>query len=192
MALALISFSQEKGVERDDRPVEGGEIRKGKGSKVIDDSTRQIYGPTTSRYFFEEDVFLNRKVLYTIDTAKWDFHRFNFVQRNNNFYQDLGNMGTAMRPVYDQVTDHIGTSSGFTPYDTYWTSEPPKYYDTKSPYSNMKVILGGKGRSLTRITFSRNINPRWNMGFNYRVLLVDKQVQRQGKGDRHVRGTYYD
>lgn len=165
--------------------------RKG-GSKIINDSTKQIYGPTTSKYFYEEDFFANRKVLYTIDTSKWNFHRFNYVQRNNNFYQDLGNIGTASRPVFNQVTDHIGTSSGFTAYDLYWDSEAPKYYNTRSPYSNMKVILGGKGRSLTRVTFSRNINPNWNFGFNYRVLLIDKQIQRQGKGDRHVKSNYYD
>jgi hypothetical protein len=40
--------------------------------------------------------------------------------------------------------------------------------------------------------YSRNINPRWNFGFNYRGLLIDKQIQRIGKGDRHVRSNYYD
>jgi hypothetical protein len=45
---------------------------------------------------------------------------------------------------------------------------------------------------MTRATFSRNINPRWNFGFTYRALLIDKQVQRQSKGDRNVRSTYYD
>ena len=112
-----------------------------KGSKIINDSTKQVYGPTTSKYFYEEDFFLNRKVLYTIDTSKWNFHRFNYVQRYNNFYQDLGNIGTAIRPVFNQVTDHIGTSSGFNAYDLYWDSEAPKYFNTRSPYSNMKVIL---------------------------------------------------
>ena len=56
----------------------------------------------------------------------------------------------------------------------------------------MNVILGGKGRSITRATYSRNINPRWNFGFTYRGYYVDKQVGRQGKGDRNVRSHYYD
>ena len=42
------------------------------------------------------------------------------------------------------------------------------------------------------MSFSRNINPRWNFGFTYRGLFIDKQIQRRGKGDRHVKGTYYD
>ncbi len=163
-----------------------------KGSKIIDDSTRNIYGPNTSHYYFEEDFFTNRNLSYTIDTSSWNFHRFSYVQRYDNFYQDLGNIGTAIRPVYNQVSERIGTSSGFDTYDLYWNSETIRYYDTKSPYSNMKVILGGKGRSVTRVTFSRNITPRWNFGFNYRALLIDKQIERQGKGDRNVRSTYYD
>jgi hypothetical protein len=163
-----------------------------KGSKIIDDTTKQIYGPKTSFYFYEDDFFTNQFTLHTIDTAKWNFHRFNYVQRFENFYQDLGNIGTASRPVFEQVTNHIGTSSGFTAYDLYWDAETIKHFNTRSPYTNMKVVLGGKGRSVTRITFSRNIHPRWNFGFNYRVLLIDKQVQRQGKGDRHVKSNYYD
>ena len=86
----------------------------------------------------------------------------------------------------------IGASSGFQSYDVIWDSEPIRNYDTKSPYTKMYVILGGKGRSMTRASFSRNITPRWNFGFNYRALLVDKQVQRQSKGDRNVKSTYYD
>jgi hypothetical protein len=168
------------------------EPRPRRGSKIIDDSTKQVYGPTTSLYFYESDFFMNRSVLHTVDTGKWNFHWYNYVQRNHNLYQDLGNIGTAARPIFDPVTDHIGTSSGFTAYDLYWDSETIRYYDTKSPYSNMKVVLGGKGRSITRVTFSRNITPQWNFGFNYRTLLIDKQIQRQGKGDRHVKSTYYD
>jgi hypothetical protein len=165
---------------------------KRRGSRIIDDTTKQIYGPTTSRYFFEQDIFYNREDYHVIDTLIRNFHRWNFVQGNNNFYQDLGNIGTAIRPIFYQTPAVIGVSSGFSNYDLYWNSERIKYYDTKSPYSNMKVILGGKGRSITHVTYSRNINPRWNFGFNYRALLIDKQIQRKGKGDRITRENYYD
>lgn len=165
---------------------------KRRGSKIIDDSTKNVYGPNTSHYYYEEDFFQNRNALHPIDTSSWNFHQFSYVQQYNNFYQDLGNIGTAIRPIYNQVSETIGANTGFDAYDLYWNTETIRYYDTKSPYSNMKVILGGKGRSVTRVTFSRNITPRWNFGFNYRTLLIDKQIQRRGKGDRNVRSTYYD
>ncbi len=181
LALAFPSLSQEE-EELDPR----------RGSRIIDDSTKNIYGPNTSRYYYEEDFFFNRNVIHPIDTSSWNFHRFNYVQRYDNFYQDLGNIGTAIKPIYNQVPEVIGVNSGFDTYDLYWNSETIRYYDTRSPYSNMRVILGGKGRSVTRVTFSRNITPRWNFGFSYRALLIDKQIERQGKGDRNVRSTYYD
>ena len=95
-------------------------------------------------------------------------------------------------PIFYRVPDVIGVTSGFNSYNLYWDDEQIRFFDTKSPYSNIRATLGGKGRSATRITFSRNITPRWNFGFTYRPLLIDKQIQRQGKGDRQVRGTYYD
>lgn len=166
------------------------EIRR--GSRVIDDSTRQIYGPRTSQYYFEEDVFLNRDIRHRVDTAIRDFHRFTDVQRNENLYQDLGVIGTAIRPLYYEVPDQIGVSSGYNGFDMYWNRERIRYWDTKSPYSNMHVILGGRGRSVTRATYSRNISPQWNFGLTYRGMFIDKQVSRQGKGDRNVRSQYYD
>ncbi len=164
-----------------------------KGSKIIDDSTHEVYGAKTSKYYFEKDDFFNRTTLYSIDTVIQNVHWLNsYVRFNNNLYQDLGNTGTAIRPLFYKVPDLIGASSGFNAYDLYWDSESMRHFDTKSPYTNIKIILGGKGKSITRIAFSRNINPQWNVGFNYRVLLIDKQIQRKSKGDRHVKASYVD
>src|SRR5690554_3576602 len=67
------------------------------GSRVIDDTTRQVYGPRTSTYYHERDFFFNRPVLNPIDTVIHNYHRnSNYVQKNENLYQDLGNIGTAI------------------------------------------------------------------------------------------------
>lgn len=166
---------------------------KRRGSRIIDDTTKQVYGPNTSRYYYEEDVFYNRNIIYPIDTLIRNFHRFNYVQRNGYLYQDLGTIATAIQPIYYQQPKVIGVRSGFQVYDLYWDNDRMRYFDTKSPYSNMNLALGGSGRSMTKVTFSRNINPRWNFGLNYRGLFIDKQIpQRTGKGDRAVRSNYYD
>jgi Putative porin len=163
-----------------------------RGSRVINDSTKQIYGPTTSHYYDEEGVFFNRKKLMDIDTAIRDFHRYTYYQRYQYTFQDLGNIGTAARPIFYRVPQYIGVNPGFESYDLYWEAGKIRYFDTKSPYSNLKVCLGGNGRSITNVTFARNVNPRWNFGFDYRGLFIDKQIQRQGKGDRNVKSNYYD
>ncbi|HYG01005.1 MAG TPA: putative porin [Chryseosolibacter sp.] len=178
--------SQIQQPRNDDRPI-------GKGSRILDDTTKQVYGPTTSRYYYEDDVFYNRPVIHPIDTVIQNFHRFDYVQRFNYRYQDLGVIGSAIRPVFYQSPEVIGVRSGFDVYDLYWNADRLKYFDTKSPYSKMKLVLGGVGRSFTQATFSRNINSRWNFGINYRGLYIDKQVPiRSGKNDRHTRSNYYD
>lgn len=168
------------------------EPRERRGSQIVDDSTKQIYGPTTSKYFYEQDVFYNSDKLYPIDTLIHNFHRNTYVLKTLYRYQDLGNIGTASHEIFYDVPSYIGASPGFESYDLYWDYHKLRYFDTKSPYANLKLSLGGRGRSMTDVTFSRNINPRWNFGFDYRGLFIDKQVQRQGKGDRNVRSVYYD
>lgn len=163
-----------------------------RGSKVIDDTTKSVYGPKTSRYFFEEDVFMNQQTFHFVDTAIRNFHYFTDVQRLQHTYQDLGNVGTAMQSIFYKAPDVIGKRSGYYVYDVYWDRERIRYWDTKSTYSNMRIELGGYGRSRTKASYSRNINSRWNFGFNYRGILADNQYNRQGKGDRNVRSVYYD
>lgn len=55
----------------------------------------------------------------------------------------------------------------------------------------MYLVWAGQGRATTRIEYSRNINPKWNISFNYRPTIADKQLQRQ-KNDRHITSHYYD
>jgi hypothetical protein len=172
-----------------------GEKRKGPriGSSVLDDSTRNVYGPNTTKWITEEDIFFNRKNNYhTVDTSVLNYHRWTYVSKLNNFYKDLGNMGTSLMPIFPQLRPQIGVTSGYTSYEQYFLQNTPKYYDTKSPYTRIYIVWGGNGRATTAAEFSRNINPRWNFGFSYRPILVDKQIQRARKGDRHVISQYYD
>jgi Putative porin len=166
--------------------------RQGKGSQIVDDSTKNVYGPKTTLWISENDLFLNRKNYQPLDTTLNNYHRWTYVQRFNNHYQDLGNVGTALNPIFPSASEVIGATPGYSVYNPYYDTEAPVYFDTKSPYSSFRLVWGGDGRAISKIEFSRNINPRWNFGFNYRPLLADKQIQRQGKGDRQTISHYYD
>ncbi|WP_420147669.1 putative porin, partial [Spirosoma sp.] len=85
----------------------------------IDDSTKVIYGPKSTRYVLEDDIFNNRRKLYTMDTTMDDVHRFTYVQRSQNLYQDLGTLGTPIRPVFVQEPDQLGAQSGYTVFAPY-------------------------------------------------------------------------
>ena len=111
----------------------------------IDDSTKVIYGPKSTRYYLEEDVLNNRQTLFSVDTTMDDVHRFTYVQRSQNRYQDLGNLGTPMRPVFVVVPQEIGTQTGFSAFGPYaYQTGSVRYFDTKSPFSDMSLALGGR------------------------------------------------
>jgi hypothetical protein len=160
-------------------------------SKIINDSTKNVYGPKTSLWSTEGELFFNKKNFQPLDTSIHNFHHWTPIQRLDNKYQDLGNVGTAMNPIYPIVSTQIGASPGFTSYDPYFDTKEPRYYDTKSPFTRMYVVWAGNGRATTHIEFTRNINPRWNFGFNYRPILADKQIQRKF-ADRQTISHYYD
>lgn len=164
----------------------------GRGSQIVDDSTKNVYGPKTTLWITENDIYLNKDNYQPLDTAINDYHRWTFIQKLNNFYQDLGNVGTALNPIFPIAPTTIGANPGYSTYTPYFDLAEPRYFDSKSPYTRILVVWGGDGRARTHIEFTRNINPRWNFGFNYRPTLVDKQVQRTGKGDRQTVSHYYD
>ncbi len=162
------------------------------GSSILDDSTRNVYGPATALWTTEKELFMNRPNYRPLDTTINNYHRWTYVQQSDNYYKDLGVMGTALSSIFPTVPSMIGATAGFQAYEPYYATEEPHYFDTKSPYTRMHIIWGGIGRAMTHIEFSRNVNPRWNIGFNYRPILIDKQIQRSGKGDRQTVSQYYD
>jgi Putative porin len=151
----------------------------------LDDSTKVIYGPTSTKYFLEEDVYNNRKRLYNIDTLMDGLHNFNFVQRYKNLYQDLGNIGTAIRPVFYKAPEQIGTLLGYDAYSLY-TFKPSqvRYYNTKSPFSNIIYVPAGNDQDLLQFELSRNVDSLWNVGINVQRISGNKQlVDRTTTGD---------
>ncbi|WP_221622309.1 putative porin [Larkinella rosea] len=147
----------------------------GAGGAILDDSTKMIYGPKSTRYFLESDVLNNRKALFTIDTTLEGIHQAHYVNRLANMYTDLGNLGTALRPVFYQ-TPTIGSQLGLNVYGLYgYQTQEVRYFDTRSPYTNMDLVLGGRGQNRINFDFTQNVNQRWNFGFNLQRMTSDLQ-----------------
>lgn len=159
-------------------------------SQILDDSTKQVYGPLTTRYLLEADLLKDRDTTYAVDTAMDNFHNYNFVNRFGNRYADLGNLGTPLRPVFYTPPTQIGTYPGLNAYTPYaFGPDEVKYYDTKSPYTSLKYVQGGRFQQLLEVSHSRNVNPRWNFGLDYQRLTSAKQFGyqgRQGREERHA------
>ena len=92
-------------------------------------------------------------------------------------YQDLGELGTPMRPVFLQVPQQLGAQSGYYVFSPYaYQNEDVKYFDTKSPYTDMYIALGGNNQNILRFDMAQNISPRWNVGFDIQRFTLAEAV----------------
>ncbi len=159
---------------------------------LLDDSTRQVYGPKTTLYFFEKDLKRNRLQLYEQDTLLRNFHSYDPVARSGWKYQDLGNIGSAAKPVFYEVPNLIGLSSGFHAYDLYFRDPSTRrYFDTKSPFTEMAAFFGGGNRNMLDIAFARNVSPRWNLGIDFNTMRVRKTLNPVQRDDNMVEQNAY-
>lgn len=142
----------------------------------IDDSTKVIYGPKSTQYILEDDVLNNRRKLYTVDTTMDNVHRFLYVSRYENRYQDLGNLGTPLRSVFVPIPEQIGAQTGYAVFDPYaYQTMNVKYFNTRSPFSDMYLALGARNQNILRFDFTQNINPRLNLGFAVQRFTSQRQ-----------------
>lgn len=166
----------------------------GRRQSIVDDSSKLVYGPSTIKIYYEQDVKNNIDKGHDLDTVLYKFENFSLYDQHDRFYQDLGNNATAMAPIFYEAPDFIGKTSGFTSYNRQfkWPHQQ-KYYDTKSPYMNVGAVFGGQGRTNVDFTFTQNINPKWNIGIDYHRINSDKQIGAdQNQGDLNARSTIYD
>ncbi len=162
-------------------------------AQILDDSTELVYGPETTKYILEKQVLNNQINYSTVDTSLYLFERQSIVDRNERKYQNLGNFGTALFPVFYNHPNVIGRTSGFNAFSVYsGNSRNIRYYDTKSPFIDLFVYLGGGNRNLVNIGFSRNVREGWNVGFDLHKITTDKQLANNGQGDRQLVGTTFD
>lgn len=157
--------------------------------KYLDAHPQDVYNATTTLFTTQENIQYNQKGYKAIadDMSINGMHRFTFVQQHGNKLQNLGNNGTAAKPIFYIMPDNIGGTSGFHAYDIYFRSPYQfRYYDTKSPYSKLYVILARFGSFYADVCHSRNVTPNWNIGANFRNMMTDKEWIPRGRGDRNV------
>lgn len=137
-------------------------------AQILDDSTQQIYGPKTTEFFLEKQVLENSDKKAIVDTTLDTFHQFTIPNKTNYYYQNLGSPATALRPVFYQPPKEIGTLLGMNPYHlANFSPENVRYFDTRSPFTQVNYVQGGNGEQYIKFRFARSVNDRMNLGFNY-------------------------
>ncbi len=166
----------------------------GSFGQILDDSTQLVYGTKTVDFFYQEELLNNVDTTYFLDTLLNGFEKSSVVERSNNFYQDLGNFGTATNPIFYPLPQQIGRTSGFHSFDAYMpTADKQKLFDTKSPLIDLFAVIGAHGRQKVEIEYTQNVNENWNIGAGFNRISADKQVgPDRSEGDRNSINTSFD
>ena len=153
-------------------------------AQIVDDTTTEIYGKHSTKFYLQEDVYYGNESNRSLDSSLNNQHYYNYQFVNNTWHQGLGNMGMAMKPIYYKAPSEIGYRLGFESFHPYLNVlKDQRYYDTKSPYTELKFLQGSTGEQRLFIGLARNINRYWNIGASYNRFTSAKQFAVVSKRD---------
>ncbi len=144
-------------------------------AQIVDDSTKVLYGPKTTRVIYEAEVLRDSTAGLPVDTTltKWPQARFWF--HDSTFQQDLGTVGSASRPLLYQPNLQLGARLGRNVFDKYArdAAQVP-YYDSRSPYSFFRVVQSSSGEQVFEISYSRSLKKNFSVGAAYERIASNK------------------
>ncbi|UOG72913.1 putative porin [Hymenobacter tibetensis] len=144
-------------------------------AQILDDSTKVLYGARTTRVIYEDDILRDRTEGRIIDTTLTNFPSSRNWYHDSTFYQDLGLVGTAARPLLWRTNTQLGYRLGRNVFDRY-ARDPATipYYDTKSPYTFFRFIQGSFGEQVFELSYTRSINKNASVGLAYERFASNK------------------
>ncbi|MBD2716577.1 hypothetical protein KBK19_16155 [Microvirga sp. STR05] len=144
-------------------------------AQVLDDSTKVLYGARTTRVLREADLLRDQNEGRIIDTTLVNLPSARNWYHDSTFYQDLGHVGTAGRPLLWRTNTELGARLGRNAFDRYARNPATiPYYDSKSPYTFFRFIQGGNGEQVFELSYTRSINKNASIGIAYERFAANK------------------
>jgi hypothetical protein len=144
-------------------------------AQIVDDSTKVLYGPKTTRVVYEADLRRDstRGVLIDTSLVRWSQQRFWY--HDSTFHQDLGAVGSASRPLLYRPNLELGARLGRNVFDRFARegSRVP-FYDSRSPYSFFRYIQSSVGEQVFEISYSRSLKKNFSIGAAYERIASNK------------------
>jgi len=127
-----------------------------------------ITKPNPKLFWDTKYVTLENPSLRKPDSLIKDFHRYNTTERQFVPYNNLGNYGTASYSLMFTNDNPIGFKHGFNTFDVYFIKpKNVKYYNTKTPYTVLDFVFGGKEEIVGGAEFALNVKPNINFAFSF-------------------------
>ncbi|MBT9395387.1 putative porin [Hymenobacter sp. NST-14] len=146
-------------------------------AQILDDSTQNRYGARTTFILQERDLLREDTVGRMIDTTLTRLPQSRYWTYDTTFQQDLGNFGTASRPLLWEPNRQLGARLGRNVFDKYARDAADvKYYDTRSPYTFFRFHQGNPYEQIFEFSYARSLKKRFNAGFDYERFGSNKAV----------------
>ncbi len=147
------------------------------GVAAAQDSTRII--PPSTRVMNERQFERNQN-WQDIDTSINRQEIFQPTFAKYIVFQDLGNFGSANRPLLFDVNRDIGFHYAYNPFGLYFFNpKETQYINTKTPFTDLFYAQGTEKLIFLKAKHSQNITPRWNMGVDYQRITSNGFLPRQ-------------
>ena len=162
-------------------------------AQILDDSTRQVYGPTSTGFLYEKDYLQDDTLLHHPDTLIDGFHLMTLNKEHGWLWQDLGNEGTAARKILFDSPENAFTETGFRSFSDFYAprTDEIRYFNTRSPFTDMAYIQSSNGLGHLGFTHSQNIKPNWNIALDLERIASSKQYSANNSEDRLVDHWHY-
>ncbi|MDB5235959.1 MAG: hypothetical protein JWR44_2952 [Hymenobacter sp.] len=153
-------------------------------AQVLDDTTKVVYGPKTTRVIYEAEVLRDSTSGTPLDTTLTRWPQSRFWLHDSAFQQDLGAIGTASRPLLYQPNLQLGARFGRNVFDRYARdASTVPYYDSRSPYSFFRFIQSGAGEQVFEISYSRSLQKNFSVGVAYERIASNKILAAKSSRD---------
>ncbi|WP_316841486.1 putative porin [Pedobacter gandavensis] len=139
----------------------------------------------TSRFIRYTTLKLTKDSIQTLplDTTLAGFHNFSMIAQPRRPTVGTGNLGLAAMPMLFEPSKTIGFDAGFHSLDFYAIGQDDiKYYQARTPFTNLYFISAGETEAIFKVTHSQNIKRNWNIGANYNRIGANGYYPRQ-RGD---------
>jgi hypothetical protein len=144
-------------------------------AQIIDDSTKVLYGPKTTRVIYEAELQRDSAGGTPIDTSLTRWPQARFWAHDTTFQQDLGVLGSASHPLLYQPNYQLGARFGRNAFDrNVRDGVDVPYYDSRSPYSFFRYIQGSSGEQVFELNYSRSLKKNFSIGIDYERIASNQ------------------
>jgi len=122
--------------------------------------------------------------VFPLDTGLTNFENYSPLYQPRSPKIGLGNLGLAERSLLFEPSKTIGFDVGQHFLDAYlFTPQDIQYYRARVPYTNLSLFASGVKEQVFKVLHTQNVNPQWNVGFNFNLIGSRGYYPQQGASD---------